>query len=64
LNLPAIIAAACAVLEDDERIAKMGASREARTLRLTSAHLILHEWNREMITNAQAESALLAVLLT
>jgi hypothetical protein len=63
LNLPAIIAAACAVLEDDERIAKMGASHEARAGRLASVHTILHEWNCGTITSVRAESALRAVLL-
>ncbi len=64
MDLPAIISAVCAVLDDDERMAKIGASPEARALRLKSVHAILHEWHCGAMTCARAEGALRAVLLT
>lgn len=55
-------AEACAVLEDDERLASDGVSHDARTRRLLRVRTILHAWTAGTMTSEQAERALREVM--
>jgi hypothetical protein len=56
-----LVAAACAVLDEDERLASVGAC-DARTRLLTSMRVVLNDWWIGRISAAQAEGALRALL--